>query len=371
MAQTNPPYRAEHVGSLPRPERLMAAREQHAAGNQSRAELSQVEDECIREAVAMQERVGIGAITDGEYRKRGWREFLYDKCDGFGPETVERAFPIRLYDGTTAPPIREPKVTAKLKRREPLSADDFSALKTMTRGPIKANLPTPSVAHFFTGDVVLDRAAYRNLEELMDDLARIMREEIADLAARGCTYLQMDEVPLAVICDPKNMEVVRARGDDPDELIDLYIDAINHSIIDRPANMTVCVHLCRGNYAQGMADGGYEPIAERMFDRLDVDGYFLEYDTPRAGDFSPLRHLPKPKKAVLGLVSTKVPEIETVDSLRRRIDEATKFIDLERLCLSPQCGFASVPARAGRGFPMDLTERKLARIVEVADQVWG
>jgi 5-methyltetrahydropteroyltriglutamate--homocysteine methyltransferase len=371
MAQTKPPYRAEHVGSLPRPEHLMAARERYAAGNLSRAELAQVEDECICEAVAMQERVGIGAITDGEYRKRGWREFLYDKCDGFGPETVERAFPIRLYDGATAPPIREPKVTAKLKRREPLSADDFSALKNMTRGPIKANLPTPSVAHFFTGDAVLDRTAYGNREELMADLARIMRQEIADLAARGCTYLQMDEVPLAVICDPKNMEVVRARGDDPDELIDLYIDAINNSIIDRPANMTVCVHMCRGNYAQGMADGGYEPIAERMFDRLDVDGYFLEYDTPRAGDFSPLRHLPKPKKAVLGLVSTKVPEIETVDGLKRRIDESTNFIELERLCLSPQCGFASVPARAGRGFPMDLTERKLARIVEVADRVWG
>jgi 5-methyltetrahydropteroyltriglutamate--homocysteine methyltransferase len=371
MPQTKPPYRAEHVGSLPRPERLVAAREEYSSGKMPKAELTLVEDECIREAVAMQERVGISAITDGEYRKRGWREFLYDKCDGFGPDTVERAFPIRLYDGTTAPPIREPKVTAKLKRREPLSADDFSALKTMTRGPIKANLPTPSVAHFFTGDAVLDRTPYGNREELMDDLARIMREEIADLATRGCTYLQLDEVPLAVICDPKNMEVVRARGDDPDELIDLYIDAINHSIIDRPANMTVCVHLCRGNYAQGMADGGYEPIAERMFDRLDVDGYFLEYDTPRAGDFSPLRHLPKPKKAVLGLVSTKVPEIETVDALKRRIDEATKFIDLERLCLSPQCGFASVPARAGRGFPMDLTERKLARIVEVADQVWG
>jgi 5-methyltetrahydropteroyltriglutamate--homocysteine methyltransferase len=369
MAQTKPPYRAEHVGSLPRPERLMAAREEYATGKLSKAELTQIEDECIRDAVAMQERVGIGAITDGEYRKRGWREFLYDKCSGFGPETVERAFPIRLYDGTTAPPIQEPKVTAKLKRREPLSADDFSMLKTMTRGPIKASLPTPSVAHFFTGDAVLDRTAYGNREELMDDLARIMREEIADLAARGCTYLQMDEVPLAVICDPKNMEVVRARGDDPDELIDLYIDAINHSIIDRPANMTICVHMCRGNYAQGMAEGGYEPIAERMFDRLDVDGYFLEYDTPRAGDFSPLRHLPKPKKAVLGLVSTKMPEIESVETLKRRIEEATKFIELERLCLSPQCGFASVPARAGRGFPMDLTERKLARVVEVAEQV--
>ena len=269
MAQMKPPYRAEHVGSLPRPERLMAAREQHSAGKMPKTELAQIEDECIREAVTMQERVGIGAITDGEYRKRGWREFLYDKCDGFGPETVERAFPIRLYDGTTAPPIREPKVTAKLKRREPLSAGDFSVLKTMTRGPIKANLPTPSVAHFFTGDAVLDRTAYGNREKLMDDLARIMREEIADLAARGCTYLQMDEVPLAVICDPKNMEVVRARGDDPDKLIDLYLDAINHSIIDRPANMTICVHMCRGNYAQGMADGGYEPIGHHRLDEID------------------------------------------------------------------------------------------------------
>jgi len=191
MAQTKPPYRAEHVGSLPRPECLMAAREQYAAGKLSKAELTQIENECIREAGAMQERVGIGAITDGEYRKRGWREFLYDKCEGLGPETVERAFRIRLYDGTTAPPIREPKVTARLKKREPLSANDFSALKTMTPGPIKANLPTPSVAHFFTGDAVLDR-------ELMDDLARIMREEIADLAARGCTHLQMDEVPAIV-----------------------------------------------------------------------------------------------------------------------------------------------------------------------------
>jgi methionine synthase II (cobalamin-independent) len=370
MADTKPPYRAEHVGSLPRPERLMRSREQHAAGKLPKLELTRVEDECIHEAVAMQERVGIGAITDGEYRKRGWREFLYDKCDGFGPETVERAFPIRLYDGTTAPPIREPKVTARLKRREPLSAEDFSALKTMTRRPIKANLPTPSVAHFFTGDAVLDRAAYGNREELMDDLARVMRQEIADLAARGCTYLQMDEVPLAVICDRNNMEVVRTRGDDPDQLTDLYLDAINNSIGERPANMTMCVHLCRGNYAQGMADGGYEPIAERMFDQLDVDGYFLEYDTPRAGDFSPLRHVPKPRKAVLGLVSTKLPELESMDALKRRVDEATKFIDLERLCLSPQCGFASVPARAGRGFAMDLTERKLARVVEVAREIW-
>lgn len=371
MAISQPPFRAEHVGSLPRPERLMEARDRHAKGEIPRAELMRTEDECIREAVAMQEGVGIGAITDGEYRKRGWREFLYDKCEGFGPETVERAFPIRMFDGSSLPPVREPKVTAKLRRREPLSAEDFSALKTMTRRPIKAKLPTPSVAHFFTGDAVIDHAAYANCKQLMDDLACIMREEIADLAARGCTYLQMDEVPLAVICDPGNMEVVRRRGDDPDELIDLYIDAINDSIRDRPAGMTVCVHMCRGNAGHGMADGGYEPIAERMFNRLAVDGFFLEYDTPRAGDFRPLRHLPKPKRAVLGLMTTKDAAIETADSLKRRIEEATKFVDLDRLCLSPQCGFASVPSRVRQNMSMDQVERKLARIVEVAHDVRG
>jgi 5-methyltetrahydropteroyltriglutamate--homocysteine methyltransferase len=367
----SPPFRAEHVGSLPRPDRLMAARERHEKNEIDRGELARIEAECIREAVAMQERVGIGAITDGEYSKRGWREFLIDRCDGFGPETVERGFPIRMFDGSTITVMREPKVMRRLSRREPLSAADFSVLKPMTQRPIKANLPTPSVTHFFTGDAVLNRAVYPTAKSLMDDLARLLREEIADLASRGCTYLQMDEVPLAVICDPNNMAVVRMRGDDPDQLIDLYIDAINDSIRDRPANMTVCVHLCRGNAGHGMADGGYEPIAERMFNRLNVDGFFLEYDTPRAGDFSPLRHLPKPKKAVLGLVTTKSAAVETVDSLKRRIDEATKYVDLDRLCLSPQCGFASVPQRIRPSMSIQQVERKLAHIVQIARDVWG
>jgi 5-methyltetrahydropteroyltriglutamate--homocysteine methyltransferase len=371
MANRKSPYRAEHVGSLPRPDRLMEAREKAAAGALSREELRRIEDECIRDAVAMQERVGIGAVTDGEYRKRGWREFLYDKCHGFGPETVERGFPIRMFDGSTLSMVREPKVTARLGRREPLSADDFSALEPMTRRPIKANLPTPSVAHFFTGDIVLDRSVYPDRERFIGDLARVLREEVADLAGRGCTYLQMDEVPLAVICDPANMAAVRRRGDDPDALIDLYIEPINDSIRDRPGSMTVCVHLCRGNAGHGMADGGYEPIAERMFNRLAVDGFFLEYDTPRAGDFRPLRHVPKDRKVVLGLVSTKQPEIESADALKRRIDEAAKFVAIERLCLSPQCGFASVPTRVRRTMPMDQVERKLARVVEVARDVWG
>jgi 5-methyltetrahydropteroyltriglutamate--homocysteine methyltransferase len=365
------PYRAEHVGSLPRPDRLLEAREQVAAGKLAKDKLRAIEDACIREAVAMQERVGIGAITDGEFRKRGWREFLIDKCDGFGAQQVPRQFPIKLFDGTIVTGATEPKVDSKLRRREPLSADDFTALQGMTSRPIKANLPTPSVAHFFTGDEAFERSVYRDRDAFVADLTRIMREEIADLAARGCTYLQMDEVPLAVICDPNNMAQVRARGDDPDVLIDCYIDAINASIKDRPKDMTVCVHMCRGNAGHGMADGGYEPIADRMFNRLDVDGFFLEYDTPRSGDFGPLRHLPKPKRAVLGLMTTKIPDVETADSLKRRIDEASKLVELDRLCLSPQCGFSSVPSRLRRTLDLGQAERKLARIVEVAHDVWG
>jgi 5-methyltetrahydropteroyltriglutamate--homocysteine methyltransferase len=269
-----------------------------------------------------------------------------------------------------APAIREPKVTAKLRRREPLTAGDFDRAKGLTAKPLKATLPTPSISHFFPGDRVLSRNVYGSRDELLHDAAAVLREEIADLAARGCRYVQLDEVPLAVLCDPANMETARKRGDDPNKLIDVYIRSINEVIKGRPPGMTIGVHLCRGNYAQGMADGGYEPIAEKLFNELDVDGFFLEYDTPRAGDFSPLRHLPRPRRAVLGLISTKVPEMESKDAIKRRIDEAAKFVELERLCLSPQCGFASIPARAGLGMPMELTERKLALIAEVAREVW-
>jgi len=365
-----PPYRAEHIGSLPRPQRLMLARQQHEAGTLPAQGLVRIEDECVADAIAMQERAGIDVVTDGEYRKRGWREFFYDKVEGFGPEMVERDFPIRLSENTFAPLIKEPKVTAKLRRREPLTAEDFARASRMTAKPIKATLPTPSISHFFPGDRVLTRSVYASREELLHDAAAVLHEEISDLASRGCGYVQLDEVPLAVLCDPANRDVIRKRGEDPDQLIDLYIDAINQSVKDRPVHMTIGVHLCRGNFAQGMADGGYEPIADKLFNLLNVDGYFLEYDTPRAGDFNPLRHLPKPRKAVLGLISTKIADLESKDAVKRRIDEAAKFIDLDRLCLSPQCGFASIPARAGLGMPMQLTERKLALIVEIAGEVW-
>jgi 5-methyltetrahydropteroyltriglutamate--homocysteine methyltransferase len=363
-----PPFRAEHVGSFPRPERLLRAREEYFAGKGTREDFKRIETDAIREIVALQERVGIGAITDGEYPKTSWREFLFEKCDGFDSKPTVPDFKFRRYDGTQFDYPGEPRVIGKVRRREPLSAEDFSVLKGLTRRPTKANLPTPSIA-LLSGDRLLDRSVYPDRKIFLADLATVMREEIADLAQRGCTYLQMDEVPIAVLCDPNNREIVKQRGEDPEELIDNYIDAINESIKDRPESMAVCVHLCRGNRDLGMADGGYEPVADRLFNKLNVDGFFLEYDTPRAGDFTPLRHVPKTKRVVLGLVSTKLPELETVEALRRRIDAAARFIPIEQLCLSPQCGFAS--SERSRPVSIDIVERKLARIVEVADQVWA
>ncbi len=371
MADPRPPFRAEHVGSFPRPEKLMEAREALAAGRIDRTELTAIEDAAVRDVVAMQERVGIGAITDGEYRKAGWRDFLFEKVEGFGSEPVAQDFTFTLFNGTPWKPFgAEKPAIARLRRARPITADDFAALKPLTRRPVKANLPTPSIAHAMSGENSFDHKIYPDRAAYLADLARIYREEIADLASRGCTYLQLDEVPLALLCDPKNREMIEARGEDPEALIDAYIGVINDCIRDRPAEMAVCVHMCRGNVGHGMADGGYEPIAERMFGRLNVDGFFLEYDTPRAGDFAPLRFLPAPKKAVLGLLTTKRPEIEPADELKRRIDEASKYVPLDRLALSPQCGFASAARREGR-LSMSDVEAKLARVVEVAHQVWG
>ncbi len=370
MAAAKPPYRAEHVGSFPRPGALMDAREALAAGKIDRAALRPIEDAAIREVVAMQERVGIGAVTDGEYRKAGWRDFLFEKVAGFG-EPVMQDFTFTQFDGTPWKPFgAERTAKAKLSRARPITADDFAALKPLTTRPVKANMPTPSVAHAFSGERSFDHAVYPDRDAYLADLARIYREEIADLVARGCTYLQLDEVPLALLCDPKNQEVVRARGEDPDALIDAYIGVIEDCLRDVPDEMTICVHMCRGNVGHGMASGGYEPIAERAFAMARVDGFFLEYDTPRAGDFAPLRHLPKPRKAVLGLLTTKVAEIEPADELKRRIDEASRYCDVDRLCLSPQCGFASAARREGR-LTMAQVEAKLARVVEVAHDVWG
>lgn len=364
-----PPFRADHVGSLLRPPPLIEARERHLAGTLGPEALGVVEDTCIREAIAMQERVGLQGITDGEFRRSSWRNGFFLNVDGFAEEWEESTFDFRLDGGKTQKTAPVPRVVGKLKRRSGIATGEFAFVRNHTGRTPKITLPAPSVMHFFRGDVAVDRTVYPDVRDYMADVSAIYREEIADLATLGCTYIQFDDVALPILCDPENQALIRARGEDADALVDLYIDALNDAVRDRPDGVSVCVHMCRGNVGAGIASGGYEPIAERMFNRLDADGLFLEYDTERAGDFAPLRFAPPHLRIALGLVSTKTPAVEDPDLLRRRIDEAARYAGLDQLALCPQCGFASGFKTAR--LSLDDEERKLANMVEVARQVWG
>jgi 5-methyltetrahydropteroyltriglutamate--homocysteine methyltransferase len=371
MAQrTKPPFRADHVGSLIRPQELREARQAYLEGRLSAADLRELEDRLIREVVALQERVGLQAVTDGEFRRTSFREVLFESMDGFSKERVETDFAFSYADGSTRRATPVPRVVARLRRSGSMAAADFRLLKTATRATPKVMLPAPSLAHWFVGDRVFAGSPYTDAREYMADIARIYREEIAELASLGCTYVQIDEVPIPVMCDPGVRAAVAKRGEDPIALIDLYVDTINEAIRERPPGMAVVVHMCRGNEGvAGLGSGGYEAIAERVFGRLKVDGYLLEYDTPRAGDFTPLRFLPENAIAVLGLVSTKVVEVETRDTLKRRVDEAARVVDLDRLGLCPQCGFATLYRYDRMG--LDLQERKLELVVTTARDIWG
>jgi 5-methyltetrahydropteroyltriglutamate--homocysteine methyltransferase len=371
MAQrSKPPFRADHVGSLIRPQELREARQAYLEGRVAAPELSAIEDRLIREAVAMQERVGLQVTTDGEFRRTSFREVLFESIDGFSKERVETDFSFSYADGTTRRATPVPRVVSRLRRRGSMAAGDFKFLKAATKATSKVMLPAPSLAHWFVGDKVFAGSPYADAHEYMADIARIFREEIAELASLGCTYVQIDEVPIPVICDPGVQATIARRGEDAMALIDLYVDTINDAIRDRPPGMTVVVHMCRGNEGvAGLGSGGYDAVAERVFGRLKVDGYLLEYDTPRAGDFAPLRFLPKDAIAVLGLISTKIVELETKDALKRRVDEAARVIDLGRLGLCPQCGFASLYRYDRMG--LDLQERKLELLVATARDIWG
>ncbi len=368
-SEDQPPFHADHVGSLIRPKNLMDAHTAHEAGKLPEAELRALEDAAIRDAVAMQERVGLAAITDGELRRNNWRDRFFERVDGFSAERVPSSFYFTEYSGERRRGMPVPTVVGRLKRRDSMTAGDFAFLAPLTRRTAKATLPSPAANHFFSGDKGLAGSPYRDRRAYLADVTAIYRQEVADLAALGCTYLQIDEVPVAVLCDPLNHDIVRARGEDPDALIDDYLAAINDAVRGRPKTMTVCVHLCRGNGGHGQASGGYDPVAERLFGTLDVDGFFLEYDTRRAGDFAPLKAVPKGKRVVLGIISTKLAELEPADAVKRRIDEAGRFIDLDRLCLSPQCGFAS--SYQTDRFTLADQERKLAHVVKIARDVWG
>jgi 5-methyltetrahydropteroyltriglutamate--homocysteine methyltransferase len=267
----------------------------------------------------------------------------------------------------TPPSLR---VAGKLSRPAGIFVDDFKFLKSVTTATAKVTIPSPTIVHFRGGREAIDAQAYPQMDAFYDDLAKVYQAEIADLAAAGCRYLQIDEVNLAYLCDPELRRQVANIGEDPDSLPQTYAKLLNAAVAGRPADMTVCMHLCRGNFAGAwIAEGGYEPIAELLFNAIDVDGYFLEYDSPRAGSFAPLRFLPKGKTAVLGLVTTKSPQLESKDELKRRIDEASRYVPLEQLALSPQCGFSS--GIGGQTMTVDDEIKKLKLVVETANEVWG
>jgi len=362
-----PPFRAEHVGSLLRPRRLKDVGRAFTAGEATRDEYEQVLDEEIARVVRLQEEVGLPVVTDGEFGRSSWFGFFFERLEGFSLQPSLFAFRDhegRSYEWMTA------YTAGRIVRPAPIAVDEYRRVRSLTDRAVKANLPAPSALHFFRGDGCRDPRVYPDIDEWWDDVVAVYQAEIADLAEAGCTYLQLDEVPLAMLCDAGIARQLREQQVDPEALIDRYVEVTNRILASRPATMTVAMHLCRGNFrSRWMASGGYEPIAERVFGGLAVDAFFLEYDTERAGDFSPLRHVGADKTVVLGLVTTKSPTLERPDDLLARIYEASGFVPLERLGLSPQCGFASVAG--GNPLSEDDERRKLSLVVETARRVWG
>jgi 5-methyltetrahydropteroyltriglutamate--homocysteine methyltransferase len=364
-----PPFRADHVGSFLRPRELLEARERHRKGEIARDALRKVEDEAIRGIVRFQEDLGMKAVTDGEFRRTYFHIDFLEQLEGVETRGGLTAhFHSAKGDIDFAPPVLH--VTGKVKHTHPIMAEDFAFVRDATSRVAKLTIPSPTMLHFRGGRGAVSREAYPDMEEFFADVAAAYREEIRALGAAGCTYLQLDDTNLAYLCDPKMREAARSRGDDPDELPRRYARLINAAIAGRPAGMRICTHLCRGNFKSAwVAEGSYEPVAEVLFNELEVDGYFLEYDDPRSGDFSPLRFVPKAKTVVLGLVTTKVGELESKDTLKRRIDEAARHMPLEQLCLSPQCGFSSTVH--GNEIARESQAAKLRLIVETAREVWG
>jgi 5-methyltetrahydropteroyltriglutamate--homocysteine methyltransferase len=363
---SKPPFHADHVGSLLRPQALREARAAAKRGDIDRAALREVEDRCIREVVARQEAIGLQGITDGELRRDWWH---IDFLEGFdGVDAVADPSTASFHNADEAVPVLT--VTGKVRRSRPVMRDAFTFLAAACTRTPKLTIPSPSMLHLRGGRPAISREAYPTLDTFWADAARAYQEEIADLAAAGCTYLQLDDVSFAYLCDENIRAGYRARGDDPERAPQTYVDAINAALAGRPPQMTVTIHTCRGNFkSTWMAQGGYERVAETVFSGLGVDGYFLEYDTQRAGGFEPLRFMPRGRKVVLGLVTSKSPELESKDALKRRIDEAARYVALEDLCLSPQCGFSST--HHGNALTEDDQWRKLELIVEVAREVWG
>ena len=369
--RTTPPYRADHVGSLLRPPELLQAREDAAAGKVSADELRALEDAAVREAVRMQQDVGLQAITDGELRRGSWHmDFIY-QLDGITKSTDEMHVQFRNEQGVIEFSPSIARVDGKVGLSRTIFGDDFQALRSfVSSGTPKLTIPSPSMVHYRGGRASISTDVYPDLDAFWNDLTAAYREEVRRLGELGCTYLQLDDTSLAYLNDPKQREHVASLGGDPEHQHLEYIRHFNEAVADRPAGMTVTTHTCRGNFRSSwVAEGGYEYVAEALFTELDVDGFFLEFDDERSGGFEPLRFLPKGKLVVLGLVTTKRGELETKDALKRRIDEASRHVDLDQLCLSPQCGFSST--LDGNAVTPEQQVAKLRLVVETAEEVWG
>lgn len=369
MERQIPPFRADHVGSLLRPAELLEARDRHQKGELTDDALREVEDRCIQDVVKLQEDVGLKSITDGEFRRFIFHMDFLKKLKGV-EERGGIATKFHKKDGEVdyAPPRLE--VTGKLEHVQGIQWEDFKFLQSATKQTPKVTIPSPTMVHFRGGRKGISEQAYPDLKDFFSDLARCYREEIAGLYDAGCRYLQLDDTNLAYLCDPAQREAAEKRGDDPGQLPLTYADLINDAIDQRPNDMVAAIHLCRGNFRSAwIAEGSYEPVAEVLFNNINVNAFFLEFDDERSGDFSPLRLVPKDKIVVLGLVTSKRRELESKEGLIARIEEAAKYIDLDQLCLSPQCGFAS--SAYGNDVTVDDQIAKLRLIVEVAEEVWG
>jgi 5-methyltetrahydropteroyltriglutamate--homocysteine methyltransferase len=369
LGVVNPPFRADQVGSLLRPPELKQARADWKAGKISKDRLTAIENSSIQSAIKLQEDAGMQAITDGEFRRAFWHVDFLTGFEGIVATQSQYALKFRGEDGAEGETKSMLVVNGKVKRTKPIMRDAFSFLKKNTSMTAKLCIPAPTYLHMRGGRKVVNAEAYPDVEEFWSDITRAYQEEIADLGKAGCTYLQIDDVSFATLCDEGIRAQVRRDGEDPEKLPAKYASIINGLLKDKPRDMAVTMHTCRGNHASmWMAEGGYDAVAEGIF-QSGVDGFFLEYDTARAGGFEPLRFVPKGKKVVLGLVSTKSPQLEKKDVLKRRVEEASKYVPLENLCLSPQCGFAS--SEVGNKLTEDDERRKLALVAEVAREIWG
>jgi 5-methyltetrahydropteroyltriglutamate--homocysteine methyltransferase len=369
--RTTPPFRADHVGSLLRPPELLRAREDFAQKRISADELRAVEDEAIRGAVRMQEELGLQSATDGEFRRTSWHmDFIY-QLDGIDPADEQIKVAFHNEQGDVEFSTAALSVHDRVGLSKTIFGEAFETLKeTAIAAKPKLTIPSPSMVHYRGGQAAIDESVYPDVEEFWNDLVAAYREEVRRLGELGCTYLQFDDTSLAYLNDPKQREYIASIGGDKDRQHEVYIRHINEALAERPEGMNVTTHMCRGNFRSSWAaEGGYDFVAEALFNELEVDGFFLEYDDERSGTFEPLRFVPKGKQVVLGLVTTKRGDLEDKDVLKRRVDEASRYVSLDQLCLSPQCGFSSTVE--GNLVTREQQEAKLRLIVETAEEIWG